>query len=110
MFRAIVGRKMGQWRYESPAEEHHPGGAIMVSPSTIIEFGIMRHRELQAENALYRRSAQAVQGRRPVLHHFAHTRDSVASILIILRTRLRNLLDAEHLLEAFARMDNVHLP
>ena len=46
------------WRHgETPvvATAQHPGAVVMVSAHTVIEFGLMHHQELQAENQQVRR-------------------------------------------------------
>jgi hypothetical protein len=50
------------WRHgETPvvATAPHPGAVVMVSAHTVIEFGLMHHQELQAENQQVRRAMAA---------------------------------------------------
>ena len=76
----------------------------MVShPDSLINFGLIRHQEMQSECARYRLSTQAAPARREAAQ-FAGTRAKLRAIAQCLRTQLRELNDPEKLLEAFARM------
>ena len=107
MLPATAGYQDGFTATERFAKVFTQGGTVMVSPHTVIEFGLMRHQELQTENNRFRRSSQVMPDRQRPPQPLVTARASMVARLSSLRGRLRGITDAEKLLDTFARMDQV---
>jgi hypothetical protein len=80
---------------------------MITHPDSLTDLANIRHRELQAECARYRLSAQAVSIRRSESHLVARTRVALASLTSGLRIPLPGLREVEKLFDVFARINHV---
>ena len=75
-------------------------------PDSLVDLANIRHQELQAECACYRRSAQAGTSHRSAPRLPAGTRATLAAVLSGLRIRLQ-ATEIEKLFDVFARINHL---
>jgi hypothetical protein len=107
MPRAITERTMDSRREPAPTRTIAQEVAVMVShPDWIIDYATIRHQELQAECAQYRRSVQVGSSRNTAAPLRAVTQATRAAVSRRRRSRLR-VTKIEKLFDVFARINHL---